>query len=132
MNIGEAAEASGVTAKMIRYYESIGLMPAARRTAAGYREYETVDVHRLRFVRRAREFGFDLGRIGDLLALWGDHCRSSREVKDIALAHVAELDARIRALTEMRDTLEHLARRCKGDERPECPILQDLDGGRLS
>ena len=126
MNIGEAAEASGVSAKMVRYYESIGLLPKAARTAAGYRDYDDKDVHRLRFVRRARDFGFAMDEITELLALWQDRKRSSKDVKQIATKHVAELDAKIRHLTELRDTLKHLAHCCHGDSRPDCPILDDL------
>jgi len=128
MNIGEAADASGVSSKMVRYYESVGLLPQARRTASGYRDYDMNDVHRLRFVRRARDFGFSMEEIGELLALWQDRSRPSKEVKRIALAHVAELDQKIRHLTSLRDTLEHLARCCHGDHRPDCPILGDLEG----
>ncbi|MFO1122782.1 MAG: Cu(I)-responsive transcriptional regulator [Hyphomicrobiales bacterium] len=126
MNIGEAAAASGVSPKMVRYYESIGLLPAADRTASGYRSYTASDVHRLRFVRRARDFGFEMEEIRNLLALWQDRSRSSKDVKRIAEAHVADLDARIRHLTELRDTLMHLAHCCHGDHRPDCPILNDL------
>ena len=126
MNIGEAATASGVSAKMVRYYESVGLLPEARRTLSGYREYDANDVHRLRFVRRARDFGFEMDEIRELLGLWNDRTRPSKEVKRIALAHVADLDAKIEHLTELRDTLKHLAHCCHGDNRPECPILNDL------
>mgnify|MGYP002381542236 CR=1 FL=1 len=126
MNIGEAATASGVSAKMIRYYESIGLLPAAHRTGAGYRNYGTPDVHRLRFVRRAREFGFSMEHITQLLALWGDQSRPSRDVKAIAMAHVAELDEKILQLKQMRDSLMHLAGCCHGDSRPDCPILDEF------
>jgi len=126
MNIGEAANASGVTAKMIRYYESIGLLPAARRSEAGYRNYEANDIHRLRFVRRARDFGFSIEQIETLLDLWTDRSRPSRDVKALALAHVADLDEKIRHLKEMRTALKHLADCCHGDHRPDCPILEDL------
>lgn len=132
MNIGEAADASGVSPKMVRYYESVGLLPAARRTASGYRDYDASDVHRLRFVRRARDFGFSMDEIGALLALWQDRTRPSKEVKRIALSHVSELDEKIRHLTELRDTLKHLAHCCHGDNRPDCPILKDLEGAALS
>jgi MerR family transcriptional regulator, copper efflux regulator len=126
MNIGEAARASGVTAKMIRYYESVGLLPPADRTTSGYRMYGTHEVHALRFVRQARRLGFLVDDIRKLLALWQDRKRASAEVKAIALEHVAELDRRIAELTDMRDTLAHLAVNCHGDERPDCPILEGL------
>jgi Cu(I)-responsive transcriptional regulator len=126
MNIGEAAKASGVSAKMIRYYEETGLIPAASRTEAGYRVYTEQDVHRLRFVRRARDLGFSVEGIGELLGLWGDRSRQSADVKRLALAQVADLRRRIRELEEMADTLETLACTCHGDDRPECPILRDL------
>lgn len=129
MNIGQAAAASGVTAKMIRYYESIGLVPAAQRAGSGYRVYGTRDLHTLRFIRRARKLGFSLDRIGELLSLWQDGSRASADVKHIALAHVAELEERIRELTEMRDTIATLAACCHGDERPDCPILQGIAAG---
>jgi MerR family transcriptional regulator, copper efflux regulator len=126
MTIGEAARASGVSAKRIRYYESIGLIPAAGRTASGYRAYGAADVHILRFVRRARDLGFSVPRIADLLALWQDRDRASADVKAVALAHIAELSARIAELEAMKHTLEHLAAHCHGDARPDCPILRDL------
>jgi MerR family copper efflux transcriptional regulator len=126
MNIGEAAAASGVSAKMIRHYESIGLIGKTSRSDAGYRQYGTNDVHTLRFIKRARKLGFPLERIKELLSLWQDNKRASADVKAIALSHVAELDQRIAELTEMRDTLRHLAHACAGDHRPDCPILQEL------
>ena len=129
MNIGKAAVASGVSAKMIRYYESIGLLAAARRTDAGYRAYTDDDVHVLRFIRRARDLGFSLADIGDLLALWQDQGRASADVKGIALAHVAALERKIAELQGMADTLRTLAAHCHGDARPDCPILTDLDAG---
>lgn len=126
MNIGQAAAKSGVSAKMIRYYESIGLTAAGQRTDAGYRVYGENDVHTLRFVKRARNLGFSLEQIRDLLSLWQDPERASADVKRIAQAHVADLNQRIRELTEMRDTLSHLADACCGDHRPACPILEGL------
>jgi MerR family copper efflux transcriptional regulator len=125
MNIGQAAKASGVSAKMIRYYEAIGLIPPARRTEAGYRVYTDADVNTLRFIHRAREFGFPIERIRHLVDLWQGG-KPSREVKRIALAQVAELDRKIAELSAMRDALRHLAEACRGDHRPECPILRDL------
>ena len=129
MNIGEAAAASGVSAKMIRHYESIGLIPKAARSQSGYRRYDPRDVHTLRFIHRARRLGFSLPRIEELLALWHDRGRASADVKAVAVAHVAELKARILELEAMARTLEHLAAHCHGDHRPDCPILDDLAGG---
>jgi MerR family copper efflux transcriptional regulator len=126
MNIGEVARASGVSAKMVRYYESIGLIPPPVRTEAGYRTYSETEMHVLRFIRRARDFGLSVERIRTLLALWQDDRRASREVKRVALQHVAELRARVAELTAMADTLQELADHCHGDDRPDCPILRDL------
>lgn len=126
MNIGEAARASGVSAKMIRYYEGEGLIPPATRSLSGYRHYSDGDVQRLRFVRRARDLGFSMDGIRELLALWSDRSRPSREVKALALDHVAKLEARMRELQGMADTLRVLADCCAGDDRPDCPILADL------
>ena len=128
VNIGDAAKASGVSAKMVRHYEDIGLIPKASRTESGYRVYSESDVHMLRFIRRARNLGFSVKRIEDLLGLWRNRRRESGKVKALALEHMAELDARIREMTEMRRTLEHLAGKCHGDDRPDCPILEDLSG----
>ena len=130
MNIGQAAAASGVSAKMIRYYESIGLIGAAARTESGYRVYSEADVHTLRFIRRARDLGFSVEQMGELLALWRDRSRASAEVKRIALEHVGELEQKMRELAEMADTLRHLAEHCHGDHRPDCPILNDLSHGQ--
>jgi MerR family transcriptional regulator, copper efflux regulator len=127
MNIGQASKASGVSAKMIRYYESIALIKASRRTDSGYRTYGEGDVHTLRFIKRARTLGFSLEQIRDLLSLWQNPARASADVKAIAQEHVATLEQRIRELTEMRDTLTHLAQECCGDQRPDCPILQSLE-----
>ena len=126
MNIGAAAKASGVSAKMIRYYESIALIPPGRRSEAGYRIYGDNDLHTLRFVKRARLLGFSLEQIRDLLSLWQNKERASADVKTIAIGHVTELNQRIAELTEMRDTLQTLASCCHGDHRPDCPILQNL------
>jgi MerR family transcriptional regulator, copper efflux regulator len=126
MNIGEAARASGVSAKMLRYYETIGLIPHAWRTEAGYRTYRERDVETLRFIRRARDFGLPMDRVKLLVGLWQDTNRPSREVKEIAIRQVAELDAKIGELTSMRDALAALAAACHGDHRPDCPILSDL------
>lgn len=127
MNIGDAARASGVSAKMIRYYEDTGLIPAAARTAAGYRVYAEQDVHRLRFIRRARDLGFSVEGIRELLGLWRDRDRQSADVKRLALAHVAELRQKIRELEDMASTLETLAACCHGNDRPDCPILSELE-----
>lgn len=127
MNIGQVAFASGVSAKMIRHYESIGLISAAARTDAGYRVYEGSDVHTLRFIRRARDLGFSIEQIRELLALWRDENRASADVKRIALAKVAELEAKMLELSAMADTLKHLAMTCHGDERPDCPIIHGLE-----
>ena len=129
MVIGEAAAASGVSAKMIRYYESIGLVPEAARTETGYRIYGDGEVETLRFVRRARDLGLSMERIKLLVGLWHDRHRPSREVKRIALAHIGELEARIAEMEAMRSTLQALADRCRGDGEPGCPILGDLQAG---
>ncbi|MBV9777352.1 MAG: Cu(I)-responsive transcriptional regulator [Acetobacteraceae bacterium] len=131
MTIGQAARASSVSAKMIRYYEGIGLMPRAGRTGAGYRLYTEADVNTLRFIHRARAFGFSIERIRTLVALWQGG-QPSRAVKAVALAHVAELGQRIAELTAMRDALQDLADACHGDNRPECPILRDLESHAAS
>jgi Cu(I)-responsive transcriptional regulator len=126
MNIGQAAKLSGVSAKMIRHYEALGLLPRASRTQSGYRQYRANDVHTLRFIRRARDLGFGMGGIAELLELWQNRRRASATVKRVALAHVQELATRIEEMKAMKRTLEHLAGHCEGDERPECPILDDL------
>ena len=129
MVIGEAAKASGVSAKMLRYYESIGLIPGAARTEGGYRIYGDREVETLRFIRRARDLGLSIERIRVLVGLWQDRSRPSREVKRVALAHVAELQVRMSEMAAMCSTLEALAGACRGDERPDCPILGDLEAG---
>jgi len=126
MNIGDAAKASGVSAKLIRYYESIGLIPEAGRTASGYRVYTAAEVNTLRFIKRARTLGFSIERIQHLIGLWQDKARASSEVKHIALEHVTELEAKIAEMQAMRDALRELADACHGDHRPDCPILRDL------
>jgi MerR family copper efflux transcriptional regulator len=128
MNIGQAAQASGLSAKMIRYYEDTGLIPAAGRTMAGYREYNEKEVHTLRFIQRARRLGVPVQSIRQFLALWQDRNRTSAEVKALALAHVTVLDRKLADLQAMRRTLQHLISHCRGDERPDCPILDDLAG----
>lgn len=126
MNIGSAAHASSVSAKMIRYYEDIGIMSPASRRANGYRAYTDADVHTLRFIKRARSLGFPVEQIRQLVALWRDPRRSSEKVKRIALAHVSELEHKIAELRSMTEVLKHLAAHCRGDQRPECPILDGL------
>ena len=128
MNIGQAAEAAGVSAKMIRHYEQVGLLPAARRTDAGYRQYASTDVHTLRFIRHARDLGFSIHDIGELVGLWQNRSRPSRDVKTMAEAHIKALDAKAQELLAMKATLSHLVRCCKGDDRPDCPILDSLAG----
>ena len=127
-NIGEAARLAGVSAKMIRHYEGTGLIPEAARTFAGYRLYGDADVHRLRFIKRARGLGFSIRHIEVLLRLWSDQSRTSAEVKQLAEQHADELGARIAEMKAMQRTLRNLARQCHGDSRPDCPILDDLGG----
>lgn len=126
MNIGEAARRSGVSAKTIRYYESVGLIPAAGRTASGYRAYTVNEVETLRFIHRARSLGFSVGDVGGLLELWRDRSRASADVKAIALKHVAEIERKIAELDTIRRTLLNLTIRCCGDDHPDCPILEEL------
>lgn len=128
-SIGRAAELSGVTPKMIRHYESLELIPKAARTVGDYRVYTAKDIHTLRFVRRARDLGFSMDEISNLLGLWQNQRRASKEVKRLALKHITELDHKIEELKSMRTALADLAAHCHGDARPECPILDDL--GRL-
>ncbi|MFT3976633.1 MAG: Cu(I)-responsive transcriptional regulator [Sphingomonas bacterium] len=127
MNIGEASRASGVSAKMIRYYEQTGLIPRAERRESGYRDYAPSDVHMLRFIRRARDLGFAMPEINELLNLWRDTSRQSADVKRIAEAHIAELRTRIASLEQMATTLGTLVDCCAGDSRPDCPIIADLE-----
>jgi MerR family copper efflux transcriptional regulator len=126
LNIGEAAQASEVSAKMIRHYEAIGLLPAARRTASGYRVYDEQDIRVLQFIHRGRALGFSLENIASLLALWQDKDRASADVRRLAEQHIAELDRKIGELQSMKRTLETLAHSCHGDQRSDCPILDDL------
>ena len=125
-NIGQAASQSGVSAKMIRHYETLGLLPAVPRTDAGYRQYGEAQIHTLRFIRRARLLGFSMVEIAELLKLWQNQGRASADVKRIALAHVADLERRIAEMQAMRQTLQELAHCCQGDHRPDCPILSGL------
>jgi Cu(I)-responsive transcriptional regulator len=132
MNIGEAAAASGVSAKMIRYYEQVGLIKRPLRSMAGYRVYSEPDIHALRFIRRARDLGFTVEQIGELMQLWQDRSRASADVKSIALEHVKVLEAKMREIEEMAKALKHLARNCHGDGRPDCPIIEELSEGQCS
>ena len=126
MNIGQASKLSGVSQRMIRHYEVIGLTPKAARRDSGYRDYDDKDVHTLRFIRRARDLGFPIDEIGQLLALWQDRDRASADVKALATARVEELKRKELEIREMRLSLESLARNCHGDQRPDCPILEDM------
>lgn len=128
MNIGTVADVTGVSAKTIRYYESIGLIPEPDRAENGYRDYSKTDVEMLRFIHRARKLGFSVKDVGNLLALWQDRNRASGDVKALAIKHIDEVEGRIRELESIRDTLKHLTRCCQGDDRPDCPILNDLAG----
>jgi MerR family transcriptional regulator, copper efflux regulator len=128
MNIGEAAAASGVSAKMIRYYEEIGLISPPARTESGYRTYGGDDISSLRFVRRARDLGFTVEQIGNLMTLWRDRSRASADVKKLALSHVKALEDKMREIEEMAAALRHLAENCHGDDRPGCPIIEELSG----
>ncbi len=129
MNIGEASKQSAVSAKMIRHYESLKLLPKVARSDAGYRQYDETGVHTLRFIRRARDLGFSIKEIETLLGLWRNRRRASADVKRIALAHAADLQRRIAEMQAMQRTLQHLAHDCQGDARPDCPILDDLAAG---
>ena len=126
MNIGQAAKASGVSAKMVRHYEAVGLVPAPARTDAGYRQYTASEVHTLRFIRQARDLGFSIHEIGELLSLWHNRKRPSRLVKALAQAHIQALEQKAQELLAMKATLQNLVQCCHGDERPDCPILDNL------
>lgn len=130
MNIGTVAERSGVPPKTIRYYESIGLIPSADRRSNGYRSYSDIDMHTLHFIKRARSLGFSVEEVRELLDLWHDRRRSSAAVKALAADHLLALDRKIAELTSMRRTLANLVERCRGDDRPDCPILEDLADGK--
>ena len=129
MNIGQAARRSGLSTKMIRYYESIGLLKPATRSDSGYRLYQAQDLHNLAFIKRSRDLGFSLEEVGKLLTLWQDRQRASADVKALAMQHIDELNRRIEELVSLRDTLGELVSHCQGDERPDCPILKDLANG---
>lgn len=129
MNIGQAAKSSGLSAKMIRYYESIGLLQAATRTDSGYRLYGKDDLHTLAFIKRSRDLGFSLEEVGKLLTLWQDRDRASADVKALARQHIVELNQKIEELAGLRDTLQDLVEHCQGDHRPDCPILKNLESG---
>jgi MerR family copper efflux transcriptional regulator len=126
VNIGEAARRSGVSAKMVRHYEALGLLPRVGRTDSGYRQYSETEVHTLRFIKRARDLGFSMAEIGELVGLWQNRRRASANVRRIAQKHADDLGERIAAMQAMRQTLAHLIHCCHGDDRPECPILEDL------
>jgi MerR family copper efflux transcriptional regulator len=128
MNIGEAARRSGVSAKMVRHYESLGLLGKVRRTDSGYRQYSPADVHVLRFIKRGRDLGFSMAEIAELVSLWNNRRRASASVKRIAQKHADELAQRVAAMQEMQRTLTHLIHGCQGNDRPDCPILDDLAG----
>jgi len=130
MNIGEASKASGVSAKMIRYYEQIGLIQPAHRTDSSYRTYAENDIHTLSFIRRARDLGFSVEQMKTLLALWRDRSRASADVKAVALEHIAELERKAAAIAEMTKTLGHLVKNCHGDGRPDCPIIEGFAEGK--
>lgn len=129
MNIGQAARRSGLSTKMIRYYESIGLLKPATRSDSGYRLYQAEDLHSLAFIKRSRDLGFSLEEVGKLLTLWQDRERASADVKALAMQHIDELNRRIEELVSLRDTLSELVSHCQGDHRPDCPILKDLANG---
>ena len=127
MNIGEAAKASGVSAKMVRHYESVGLLPEAARTESGYRQYTDKEVNTLRFIRQSRDLGFSIEQIRELVGLWQNRKRPSRQVKALAEAHIQELEEKLKELQAMKSTLQHLVHCCHGDDRPDCPIIETLE-----
>lgn len=129
MNIGQAAKQSGLSAKMIRYYEATGLLQAAHRSDSGYRLYGKDDLHTLAFIKRSRDLGFSLEEVGKLLTLWQDRQRASADVKALAREHIADLNQKIEEMVSLRDTLQELVKHCQGDDRPDCPILKDLASG---
>ncbi|MDB6050632.1 MAG: HTH-type transcriptional regulator [Pseudomonas sp.] len=129
MNIGQAAKNSGLSAKMIRYYESTGLLKAAHRSDSGYRLYGQDDLHTLAFIKRSRDLGFSLEEVSKLLTLWQDQSRASADVKDLARKHIGELNQKIEDMASLRDTLQDLVEHCQGDHRPDCPILKNLASG---
>jgi Cu(I)-responsive transcriptional regulator len=129
MNIGQVAKASGVSQRMVRHYEAIGLIPPPRRRDSGYRDYALADVHRLRFIANARDLGFPIEEIRKLLGLWSDRARNSADVKRLALAHAEALGEKLEAIEAMRATLLQLASACHDDERPDCPIIEALESG---
>lgn len=132
MNIGEASAKAGVTPKMVRHYESLGLLPKVHRTESGYRVYGESEVHTLRFIKRSRDLGFSIPEIAELVRLWQDRKRPSANVKKVASTHLAELDRKIKEMASMRKTLQHLVHCCQGDGRPDCPILEDLAGSGVN
>ncbi|MGE8362967.1 Cu(I)-responsive transcriptional regulator [Pseudomonas sp.] len=129
MNIGQAARKTGLSAKMIRYYEQIELLPSAGRSDSGYRLYNEQDLHRLAFIKRSRDLGFSLAEVARLLTLWQDRQRASADVKALAAEHIVELNRKIEEMSSLRDTLQELMDHCQGDHRPDCPILKDLESG---
>ena len=129
MNIGQAAKRSGLSAKMIRYYEAIGLLQPAQRSDSGYRHYQDKDLHTLAFIKRSRDLGFSLEEVGKLLTLWQDRQRASADVKALAQRHVDDLQRKIEEMASLRDTLSELIEHCQGDQRPDCPILKNLESG---
>lgn len=128
LTIGEAARSAGISARMVRHYESLGLLAAVARTDSGYRQYTQADVHTLHFIRRSRDLGFSMEEIAELLALWHDRSRASSQVKRIAQSHIDDLSERIASMQAMQRSLQTLVSCCKGNERPDCPILDDLAG----